>query len=74
MDGPEGLVLMSSTIVVPAMIVLIVAFFRGRLQPDEDARRLPIREQVEDFWDTSERDGDEPAPVSRVRPEGEERP
>ncbi|HEY3318557.1 MAG TPA: hypothetical protein VGK50_09060 [Coriobacteriia bacterium] len=50
----ETLLLLSSIVIVPAILVLLFAFFTGRLTADEDRRYLPILEPETDWWDTSD--------------------
>jgi hypothetical protein len=52
----EALLIMWSVIILPAVVVLLVAFFLGRLAVDEDRRYLPVRESERDWWDTSAED------------------
>jgi hypothetical protein len=49
----EALLVMWSVIILPAVVVLLVAFFLGRLAVDEDRRYLAVREVEHDWWDQS---------------------
>lgn len=51
----EILVLLTSITVVPAILVVLYAFFTGRLTADEDRRFLPILEPEIDWWDPGSR-------------------
>jgi hypothetical protein len=50
----ESLLILWSLILVPAILLLLYAFFTGRLAEDEDRRFLPIREPEPDWWDTGD--------------------
>lgn len=46
----EGLMLISTVIVLPIVAVLTWAFFAGKLTKTENAKYLALMEQDEDFW------------------------
>ena len=50
MEILEWLMLTTSLLVVPFMVILVVAFMRGSFRESEESRRLAIREPEQDYW------------------------
>lgn len=50
----EGLMIVSTLIVLPIMAVLTLAFFAGKLTKTEQARFLAVREDDADYWTAPE--------------------
>jgi hypothetical protein len=46
----EAVFLLSSTLVLPAIAVLIIAYFNGSLTATENARFIVLLEPEEDYW------------------------
>ena len=49
----EALFILSTALVLPAVLVLTYSFLMGGLKRTEDARFLPVREDDRDWWDAT---------------------
>ncbi len=53
MTDSEALMIITTVLLLPGMIVLSYAFFNGSLTNSEDNKYLPLREAEEDYWSGS---------------------
>ncbi|MHB1361237.1 MAG: hypothetical protein ACYCW5_01395 [Thermoleophilia bacterium] len=50
MEILEWMMLTTSLLIAPFMVVIIVAFLRGCFEESEELRHLPINEGERDYW------------------------